>query len=66
MWGMDHFGTYLQGQKFTLLTDYLPLEELGEVYSKTLNRLQKAITVTILTLLTKVEVRCQLTISLET
>jgi hypothetical protein len=50
---MDHFDAYLQGQKFTLVTDPLPLEELGKVYSETLYRLQKAITVTMLTIFTK-------------
>jgi hypothetical protein len=39
--GKDHFGTYLQGQKFTLITDHRPLEKLGKVHRKTLNWLQE-------------------------
>ncbi len=41
IWGMDHFSTYLQGRKFTLITDHRPLEKLGKVHTKTLNRLQE-------------------------
>ncbi len=33
IWGMDHFGTYLRGRKFTLFTDHRPLEKLGNVRS---------------------------------
>jgi hypothetical protein len=39
--GMDHFGTYLRGQKFPLVTDHRPLEKLGKVHTKTLNQLQE-------------------------
>ncbi len=42
IWGMEHFLTYLWGQKFTLYTDHRPLEKLGKVHTKTLNRLQEA------------------------
>ncbi len=42
IWGMEHFSTYLCGQKFTLYTDHRPLEKLGKVHTKTLNRLQEA------------------------
>ncbi len=38
---MEHFGTYLRGQKFTLFTNHRPLEKLGKVHTKTLNRLQE-------------------------
>ncbi len=41
IWGMDHFTTYLRGRKFTLVTDHRPLEKLGKVHTKTLNRLQE-------------------------
>jgi hypothetical protein len=41
IWGMEHFGTSLRGQKFTLFTDHRPLEKLGKVHIKTLNRLQE-------------------------
>jgi hypothetical protein len=42
IWGMEHFSTYLRGRKFTLYTDHRPLEKLGKVHTKTLNRLQEA------------------------
>jgi len=42
-WGMEHFGTYLIGQKFTLFTDQRPLEKLGKVHTKIFNRLQEII-----------------------
>ncbi len=41
IWGMDHFGTNLRGRKFMLITDHRPLEKLGKVHTKTLNRLQE-------------------------
>ena len=41
IWGMDHFATNLRGCKFTLITDHRPLEKLGKVHTKTLNRLQE-------------------------
>jgi hypothetical protein len=41
IWGMEHFGTYLRGRKFILFTDHRPLEKLGKVHTKTLNRLQE-------------------------
>ena len=42
LWGMDHYDTYLRGQPFILFTDHRPLEKLGKVHFKTLNRLQEA------------------------
>jgi hypothetical protein len=41
IWGMEHFATNLRGRKFTLITDHRPLEKLGKVHTKTLNRLQE-------------------------
>ena len=42
VWGMKHFDVYLRGRHFTLYTDHRPLEKLGKVHTKTLNRLQEA------------------------
>jgi hypothetical protein len=39
--GMDHFSTYLRGQKFVLYTEHKPLEKLSKVHTKTLCRLNK-------------------------
>ena len=42
IWAMEHFDTHLRGRHFTLFTDHQPLEKLGKVHTKTLNRLQEA------------------------
>ena len=42
VWGMKHFDVYLRGRQFTLYTDHRPLEKLGKVHTKTLNRLMEA------------------------
>ena len=41
IWGMEHFSTYLKGRHFSLFTDHKPLEKLGKVHTRTLNRLQE-------------------------
>jgi hypothetical protein len=41
IWGMDHFATYLRGRIFTLVNDHRPLEKLGKVHTKMLNRSQE-------------------------
>ena len=41
IFGMEHFGNHLKGRHFTLFTDHKPLEKLGKVHTKTLNRLQE-------------------------
>jgi hypothetical protein len=43
VWGMDFFNEYLKGKRFILYTDHKPLEKLGHLHSKTLNRLQTAL-----------------------
>jgi RNase H-like domain found in reverse transcriptase len=43
VWGMDFFNKYLKGKRFILYTDHKPLEKLGHLHSKMLNRLQKAL-----------------------
>jgi transposase InsO family protein len=43
VWGMDFFNEYLRGKQFILYTDHKPLEKLGHLHSKTLNRLQTAL-----------------------
>jgi len=43
VWGMDHFNKYRKGKKFILYTDHKPLEKLGHLHSKTMNRFQMAL-----------------------
>jgi hypothetical protein len=43
VWGMDFFNEYLKGKWFILYTDHKPLEKLGHLHSKTMNRLQTAL-----------------------
>jgi hypothetical protein len=43
VWWMDHFNEYLKGKKFILYTDHKPLEKLGHLHSKTMNRFQTAL-----------------------
>jgi hypothetical protein len=40
---MDSFNEYLKGKRFILYTDHKPLEKLGHLHSKMLNRLQTAL-----------------------
>jgi len=40
---MDFFNEYLKGKRFILYTDHKPLEKLGHLRSKMLNRLQTAL-----------------------
>ena len=42
VWAMEHFDTFLRGRHFTWFTDHKPLEKLGKVHTKTLNRAQEA------------------------
>ncbi len=41
IFGMETFEVHLRGQHFWLFTDHKPLEKLGKVHTKTLNRLQQ-------------------------
>ena len=43
VWGMDIFNEYLKGKRFVLFTDHKPLEKLGHLHTKTMNRLQAAL-----------------------
>jgi hypothetical protein len=43
VWGMDHFNQYLKGKMFILYTDHKPLEKLGHLHSKMMNRFQTAL-----------------------
>jgi hypothetical protein len=43
VWGMETFNEYLRGKQFILFTDHKPLEKLGHLHTKTLNRLQTAL-----------------------
>jgi hypothetical protein len=40
VWAMKHFKTYLISKHFMLMTDHKPLETLGTVHTRMLNRLQ--------------------------
>jgi RNase H-like domain found in reverse transcriptase len=42
VWGMEIFNEYLRGKQFILFTDHKPLEKLGHLHTKMLNRLQTA------------------------
>ena len=44
IFGMETFGFNLKGRHFFLFTDHKPLEKLGKVHTKTLNRLQEMMT----------------------
>jgi hypothetical protein len=41
--GLDFFNKYLRGKQFILYYDHKPLEKLGHLHSKMLNRLQTAL-----------------------
>ncbi len=41
IFGMETFEVHLKGRQFKLFTDHKPLEKLGKVHTKTLNRLQQ-------------------------
>jgi Reverse transcriptase (RNA-dependent DNA polymerase)/RNase H-like domain found in reverse transcriptase len=43
VWVMDVFNEYLKGKKFILYTDHKPLENMGHLHTKTMNRLQAAL-----------------------
>jgi hypothetical protein len=43
VWGMEVINEYLRGKQFILFTDHKPLEKLGHLHTKTLNRLQTAL-----------------------
>jgi hypothetical protein len=43
VWGMEIFNEYLRGKQFILFTDHKPLEKLGHLHTKMLNRLQTAL-----------------------
>jgi hypothetical protein len=43
VWGMDFFNEYLKVKRFILYMDHKPLEKLGHLHSKMLNRLQTAL-----------------------
>ncbi len=43
VWGMDVFNEYLKGKQFILFTDQKPLEKMGHLHTKTMNRLQAAL-----------------------
>jgi hypothetical protein len=42
VWAMEYFQEHLRGRRFILYTDHKPLEILGTLHMKTMNRLQLA------------------------
>jgi hypothetical protein len=42
VWAMEYFQEHLRGRRFILFTDHKPLETLGTLYTKIMNRLQLA------------------------
>jgi hypothetical protein len=44
VFGIEHFDVYLRGKQFTLFSDHKPMEKLGTVHKRTLNRLQVLMT----------------------
>jgi hypothetical protein len=44
VFGIEHFDVYLRAKQFTLFTDHKPMEKLGTVHKRTLNRLQVLMT----------------------
>jgi RNase H-like domain found in reverse transcriptase len=43
VWGMDTFNEYLKGKQSILYTDHKPLEKMGHLHTKRMNRLQSAL-----------------------
>ncbi len=60
--GMDFFNEYLWGKQFILYTDHKPLEKLGHLHNKMLNRLQKALLGHYIIIQYKTDQTCQQTI----
>jgi hypothetical protein len=44
VFGIEHIDVYLRGKQFTLFTSHKPMEKLGTVHKRTLNRLQVLMT----------------------
>jgi hypothetical protein len=42
VWAMEYYQEHLRGRRFILYTDHKPLETLGMLHTKTMNRLQLA------------------------
>ncbi len=42
VWAMEYYQEHLSGRRFILYTDHKPLETLGPLHTKTMNRLQLA------------------------
>ena len=43
VWAMEYWQEYLRGRKFVLYSDHRPLESLGTLHTKTMNRLALAL-----------------------
>jgi hypothetical protein len=42
VWAMEYYQEYLRGRRFIMYTDHKPLETMGTLHTKTMNRLQLA------------------------
>jgi hypothetical protein len=66
IFGMETFEVHLKGIQFKLFTDHKPLEKLGKVHTKTLNRLQQMMNLFSFEIIYKKVTKCLLISFLET
>jgi hypothetical protein len=64
-WGMNHFSTFLGGQKFILFTDHNAIANLNKIHTKTMCRINEIIATYNFTISHKKAKKCQLIITAE-